>query len=370
MTSPHSGVEIAVTHARQQQLGGALLIDIRQPEEQANGIPEGANCIPQAQLTHRIQQISPDPQRPLLLLCGHGIRSLDSTYQLRQLGYANTHSVTGGMAAWRQQQLPITLPSGEAGTLNADAADRYSRQINLTKIGLQGQQKLAASKVAMIGAGGLGAPAAQYLAGAGVGQLTLVDDDRVERSNLHRQVIHTDERVGMLKVESARIALTALNPTINVQPQATRITDDNVIELLRGHDLIFDGADNFATRYLLSRASLQLGIPLIFGAVEQFNGQVSLFDPRRPDSPCYRCLFPSPPDKDTAPNCSEAGVLGVMPGLVGMIQACETLKHLLGIGDPLVGRLLLIDALGMQFHTLKLPRQPDCPGCGHLHTAP
>jgi molybdopterin/thiamine biosynthesis adenylyltransferase len=216
----------------------------------------------------------------------------------------------------------------------------------------------------LLGAGGLGAPAALYLAAAGVGQLTLIDDDRVERSNLHRQVIHADARVGMPKTESARMSLAALNPRVRVELRNERLRADNVEVLLRGHDLVVDGADNFPARYLLAAATRRLNMPMVYGAVERFTGQVGVFDPRRSDSPCYRCLFPEPPDAADAPNCAEAGVLGVLPGIVGLLQATEALKLILGIGEPLVGRLLSFDALGMRFRETRLPRDPACPGCG------
>jgi molybdopterin/thiamine biosynthesis adenylyltransferase len=229
---------------------------------------------------------------------------------------------------------------------------------------LAGQQKLLHARVVLIGAGGLGAPIALYLAAAGVGTLTLIDDDVVERSNLQRQVIHADSRIGLPKVESARLTLEALNPDVHIEGVPQRLAAANVELLLRGHDIVVDGADNFPARYLLSAASLRLGLPLVYGAVHRFSGQVSVFDPRRADSPCYRCLFPQPPSAAEAPNCSEAGVLGVMPGIVGLLQANEVLKLILGIGEPLVGRLLCHDALAGTFRELRLVRDPECPGCG------
>ena len=257
----------------------------------------------------------------------------------------------------------MVLPVSEA-RLDSDMPERYARQLRLAQVGESGQARLAAAKVALVGAGGLGCPAALYLAAAGVGQLTLIDDDRVERSNLHRQVLHADARVGMHKTESARIAVQAINPRIRVIAHAERVQADNVERLIGGHDVVIDGADNFPARYLLAAASIRLKIPVIYAAVESFSGQLSVFDPRRADSPCYRCLFPQPPAADAAPNCSEAGVLGVVPGLLGLLQATEALKLLLQIGEPLVGRLLNFDALDTRFHELQLPRDPACPGCG------
>jgi molybdopterin/thiamine biosynthesis adenylyltransferase len=236
----------------------------------------------------------------------------------------------------------------------------------LAQVGAAGQQRLMASRVVVVGAGGLGSPAAFYLAAAGVGTLVLVDDDRVERSNLQRQILHTDAAVGLPKVVSARERLLALNPRLRVDGVQARLAPENVEALLRGADVVIDGSDNFATRYLVDAACRELALPLVYGAVERFTGQVSVFDAgrQRGRAPCYRCLFPEPPGADAAPNCAEAGVLGVLPGLIGMLQATEALKLLLGIGDPLVGRLLTVDALGMRFRELALPADPDCPGCG------
>jgi len=275
------------------------------------------------------------------------------------MGYADVASVAGGFACWKAESLPVTQ-----AMLDADAVERYARQLRLQQVGEAGQAKLGAAKVVLLGAGGLGSPAALYLAAAGVGRLTVIDDDRVERSNLHRQVIHADARVGMAKTESARMSLLALNPRVRIETHAERLRADNVEALLAGHDVLIDGADNFPARYLLAAASLRLKLPMVYGAVERFSGQVSVFDPRRSDSPCYRCLFPEPPSAAEAPNCSEAGVLGVLPGIVGLLQATEAFKLLLGIGEPLIGRLLAFDALAMRFRETRLPRDPDCPGCG------
>jgi len=250
------------------------------------------------------------------------------------------------------------------GALDADAVDRYSRHLLLPEIGVAGQLTLQQSRVVLVGAGGLGSPAALYLAAAGIGTLVIIDDDRVERSNLQRQVLHTDARVGIAKVESAGIALQALNPRVQSDLRNERLHAGNVEALLRDAAVVIDGADNFSTRYLLNAACLQLKLPLVYGAVHRFTGQVSVFDSRRVDSPCYRCLFPEPPSAADAPNCSEAGVLGVLPGIIGLLQASEAIKLLLGIGAPLVGRLLCFDALAASFRELRLPRDAQCPGCG------
>ncbi|WP_430390933.1 molybdopterin-synthase adenylyltransferase MoeB [Dyella sp. 20L07] len=351
--------EIAPTEALTRQAQGALLIDVREDGERAAGTPVGALGLSRGFLELRIEQAEPNRQRAVIALCGSGQRSLLAAEALLRLGYHNVTSVAGGYNRWKAEGLPVAT-----GALDADAAERYSRQLRLPQVGEAGQAKLAEARVAILGAGGLGAPAALYLAAAGVGHITLIDDDKVERSNLHRQVIHADARVGMLKTESARVALASLNPRVRVEVRNERLQGDSVERLLSGHDLVIDGADNFPARYLVAAASQRLRLPMVYGAVERFTGQVSVFDPRRADSPCYRCLFPEPPSAAEAPNCSEAGVLGVLPGIVGLLQATETLKLLLGIGEPLVGRFLSFDALNMQFRETRLPRDPGCPGCG------
>jgi sulfur-carrier protein adenylyltransferase/sulfurtransferase len=362
--SPHDvDLDIEPADALEHQRAGALVIDVREDDERAMGSVAGAIGLARGLIDQQIAAIAPDRSREILAICASGRRSLLAVETLRSLGYAKARSIRGGFARWVAEGLPTA-----SGSLDADFADRYARHLVLPEIGVAGQQRLARARVALIGAGGLGSPAALYLAAAGVGHLTLVDDDRVERSNLQRQVIHADARIGLPKVESARIAIEALNPAVNVTAVAERIVASNVESLLEGHDIVLDGADNFATRYLLCAASLRLGIPLVYGAVHRFSGQVSVFDPRRADSPCYRCLFPFPPNAEEAPNCSEAGVLGVLPGIIGLLQASETLKLVLGIGTPLVGRLLCHDALAGSFRELRLPRDPACPGCGSAAT--
>lgn len=351
--------EISPAEALARQAQGGLLIDVREDGERASGTPMGAVGLSRGFLELRIEQIEADRQRTILVLCGSGQRSLLAAEALQRMGYGQVASVSGGFQRWKAEGLPVAL-----GALDGDAAERYARQLQLPQVGEAGQARLSSARVALLGAGGLGAPAALYLAAAGVGQLTLIDDDRVERSNLHRQVIHADARVGMPKTESARIALAALNPRVQIEVRNERLQADNVERLLGGHDLVIDGADNFPARYLVAAASQRLQLPMIYGAVERFTGQVSVFDPRRADSPCYRCLFPEPPSAAEAPNCSEAGVLGVLPGIVGLLQATEALKLILGIGEPLVGRLLGFDALAMRFRETRLPRDPGCPGCG------
>lgn len=353
--------EIPVHEARARQERGAILVDVREDHERIAGLPAGALALPIGHLADTAADRLPDRTREILVLCASGRRSRQAAGMLARMGYARTASVRGGFQRWCAEGLPVE------GGVDDDARERYGRQMRLPGIGAAGQRKLAAAAVAVVGAGGLGSPAALYLAGAGVGRLTLIDGDRVERSNLHRQVLHAENRIGMPKVASARTALAALNPRVHVETREGRLDAGNAGDWLRGHDAIIDAADNFPTRYRLSETSLHLRLPLVYGAIERFAGMASVFDPRDAASPCYRCLFPDPPADGDAPDCGEAGVLGVLPGLVGMIQATETLKLLLGIGEPLVGRLLRIDALSMRFREVRLERNPACPGCGALH---
>ena len=357
--TPAEVEQITPLQALDRQRSGALLIDVREDDERAGGVAEGAIGIARARLGQRIAELAPRRDQPLLTICGTGQRSLLAANTLRQLGYAHVASVGGGFRLWQADGLPVA-----SGAFDTDAGDRYSRHLLLPEVGAAGQIKLGNARVALIGAGGLGSPAALYLAAAGVGTLTLVDDDKVEKSNLQRQVLHADARIGMLKTESAAISLSGLNPRVRIETRNERLRAGNVESLIRGHGVVIDGADNFPTRYLLDAASRQLRIPLVYGAVHRFTGQVSVFDPRRPDSPCYRCLFPEPPAAEDAPNCAQAGVLGVLPGIVGLLQASEAIKLILGIGNPLVGRLLCFDALAATFRELRLPRDPQCPGCG------
>lgn len=351
--------EILPRDALSRQARGALLIDVREDDERAGGMPAGAIGIPLSDMAERIAGIETQFEREILTICASGKRSLRAAQTLRDLGYTNLASVSGGFLRWNAEGLPLA-----EGGLGADALERYSRHLLLPEVGVAGQGRLAHARIALIGAGGLGSPAAFYLAAAGVGHLTLIDDDAVDKSNLQRQILHTDARVGMAKTESARIALAALNPAVELTTHKTRLAAANVEALIQGHDVVIDGADNFPTRYLLSAACRRLQIPLIYGAVHRFTGQVSVFDSRDASSPCYRCLFPEPPAAEDAPNCAEAGVLGVLPGTIGLLQATEAVKLILGIGAPLVGRLLCFDALAASFRELRLPRDPECPGCG------
>jgi molybdopterin/thiamine biosynthesis adenylyltransferase len=352
-------VEIAPADALRRLHQGALLIDVRNPGEHVVGGVEGSHAIPLDTLESRIDSIAPDREREILTLCASGKRSMRAAETLMQLGFDNVASVAGGFSRWQAEGLPIAR-----GEFDADAAERYSRHLLLPEVGAQGQKRLEQARVVLIGAGGLGSPAALYLAAAGVGTITLVDDDNVDKSNLQRQIVHTDSRIGMAKTQSASIGLQALNPRIAIRTEMHRIRSENVEQLLRDHDVIIDGADNFPTRYLLDAAARRLRIPLVYGAVHRFTGQVSVFDANRDESPCYRCLFPQPPGADEAPNCAEAGVLGVVPGTIGLLQATEAIKLILKIGTPLVGRLLCYDALAASFRELRLTRDPNCPGCG------
>ncbi|MFT3792206.1 MAG: molybdopterin-synthase adenylyltransferase MoeB [Rudaea sp.] len=351
--------EIGPSDALSRQARGALLIDVREDDERAGGAPAGAVGVPLGEIGGRIATIEARREREILTICASGRRSLRAAQALRDLGYTNLASVAGGFVRWNAEGLPLA-----DGGLGADALERYSRHLLLPEVGAKGQGRLARTRIALIGAGGLGSPAAFYLAAAGVGRLTLIDDDVVDKSNLQRQILHTDARVGMAKVESARIAVMALNPRVELRTQRARLAAANVEELIADHDVVVDGADNFPTRYLLSAACRRLRIPLVYGAVHRFTGQVSVFDARNAASPCYRCLFPEPLAAQDAPNCAEAGVLGVLPGTIGLLQATEAIKLVLGIGVPLVGRLLCYDALAATFRELRLPRDPQCPGCG------
>lgn len=357
-TPDQSRVEIDPVDALARQRAGALLIDVRDENERTSGMPADAQVIARASLAHGIGAIAASHDAELLTICASGQRSLLARTALRELGYRNVTSVRGGFTRWRAERLPVV-----EGLLDADSAERYARHLALKEVGAGGQQRIGDARIAMIGAGGLGSPAALYLAAAGIGTLTLIDDDKVERSNLQRQVIHADARVGMAKTQSARITLAALNPHVRIDTHEVRLDAGNVDALIAGHDVVIDGADNFPTRYLLDAACRRLRIPLVYGAVHRFSGQVSVFDARRDDSPCYRCLFPEPPSAEEAPNCSEAGVLGVLPGTIGLLQATEAIKLILGQGTSLVGRLLCYDALAARFHELALPRDPACPGC-------
>jgi molybdopterin/thiamine biosynthesis adenylyltransferase/rhodanese-related sulfurtransferase len=352
--------EISPEDALARVAAGAILIDVREDHERALGIAMGARGIAHGWITAAPDIHLPDRAAEVLLICQAGRRSLMTAQLLAEHGYANVASIVGGTAAWEACGLPMSRPD-----VDADFSERYSRHLVLPEIGLAGQQRLGGATILLLGAGGLGSPAALYLAAAGVGTLRLVDDDVVDRSNLQRQVLHTEARIGQPKVESAAVALSALNPRTRIEAINERLTGANVERHLQGVDVAIDGADNFPARYLLNDACVHLGVPLVYGAVHRFHGQVSVFDAgrRRGIAPCYRCLFAEPPSADAAPNCAQAGVLGVLPGVIGLLQATEAIKLILGIGEPLAGRLLHFDALTMRFRETRLAPDPDCAVC-------
>ncbi|MDX1609625.1 MAG: molybdopterin-synthase adenylyltransferase MoeB [Halofilum sp. (in: g-proteobacteria)] len=353
--------EVTPEETRRLVEDGAALVDVREAEEIAQGSPPGALRLGRGYLELRIEQSVPDTDRTVICMCGGGSRSLFAADDLRRLGYRDVRSMAGGFNRWKDEGLPFEVPQ----VLDADARARYARQLTLPEIGEAGQGRLAQAKVLLIGAGGLGSPAAYYLAAAGVGTLTLVDHDTVDRSNLQRQILHTDDRVGMSKVDSARRTLNALNPAVRVEGHEERLSSDNVERIFAGHDLVVDGSDNFATRYLVNDACVKLGLPNVHAAVFRFEGQASVFWPAGgDDAPCYRCLYPEPPPPEQAPSCAEAGVMGVLPGIMGTIQALEALKLLLGVGQPLTGRLLCFDGLAGEFRELRIRRDPECAYCG------
>ncbi len=355
--------EISPTQARRQQSQGAVLVDVREAHERATGQADGALGIAKGALETDPVAHLPRRDAAILLICQGGARSLQAAHALLAAGYANVASVQGGTTQWIAEGLPVSRPLLDAS--ETDFMDRYSRHLRLPEVGVDGQRTLEASRVLMVGAGGLGSPAAYYLAAAGVGHLRIADDDVVDRSNLQRQILHTEARIGERKVDSAQQALSALNPRTRVEAIAERVTAGNIEALLDNVDVVLDGADNFPVRYLLNDACVKLGKPLVYGAVQRFEGQVSVFDAarHRGRAPCYRCLFPEPPSPGFAPSCAEAGVLGVLPGVIGLLQAAETIKLLLQIGEPLRGRLLHFDALAMRFREMRLRPDPACVVC-------
>lgn len=336
---------------------GPLVIDVRETSEWDQGHIPGAVHVPRGFLESRIGGLATH-EREIVVSCAAGQRSLLAGRTLAEMGFTSVASLAGGFARWKQNGNPVVVPR----VLSDKQRARYSRHVLIPEVGEEGQIALLDSKVLIVGAGGLGSPAAYYLAAAGVGTLGLVDDDVVDESNLQRQIIHTTDRVGMNKGESAKEAIRALNPEVQVNVHPFRVNRDNVLDLLGDYDLVVDGADNFPTRYLLADASLMTRTPLVHASILRFEGHASVFLPY--EGPCYRCLFPEPPPPDLAPSCSDAGVLGVLCGVMGNIQATEAIKVLLGIGDSLSGRLLIYDALEMTFTELKVRRDPDCPSCG------
>jgi len=338
--------------------GGYTLLDVREREEYREGHLHGAISLPRGFLEIRIEEAVPSKDTPIIAYCAGGTRSLLAAKQLREMGYSNVISMTGGYSAWKGAGYPWE----QDFQFSPEQLNRYSRHFLLPEVGEKGQAKLLQSKVLLIGAGGLGSPAAFYLAAAGVGTLGLVDNDVVDISNLQRQILHTNDRVGVPKVESARQTLTALNPDVNVIGYQERLSSANILDIIKDYDVIVDGCDNFPTRYLVNDACVMTGKPNVHGSIFQFEGQASVFYPHQ--GPCYRCLFPEPPPPGAAPSCQEAGVLGVLPGLVGTVQAVETLKLILGIGKPLIGRMVYFDTLSMELRIHKLRKDKNCPVCG------
>lgn len=354
--------ELDPQEALRRAAAGAVIVDVREADEIAQGSPVGALRLGRGFLELRIEEAVPDPERPLITMCAGGLRSLFAAEDLQRLGYRNVASLAGGFSGWKAAGLPFERPQA----LDVHARERYARHLTMPEIGEAGQIKLGSARVLLIGAGGLGSPAALYLAAAGVGTLGVIDHDVVDRSNLQRQILHGEQRVGMSKVASARQAIEALNPTVKVLGFERRLSSANVESVLAGFDLVVDGSDNFPTRYLVNDACVRLGLPCVHGSVYRFEGQVTVFWPGREAAPgpCYRCLYPEPPPPGMAPSCAEAGVLGVLPGVVGLLQAVEALKILLGLGEPLVGRLLHYDALHARFSEYELERDPHCRYCG------
>jgi len=338
--------------------GDVVLIDTREPHEYQEAHLENGRLVPPGLLGDEIGEAAPDKSARTILYCRSGNRSAIAAAQLQALGYDNVASMAGGILAWQEQGLPVLAASG----MTAEQRDRYSRHTLLPEVGVDGQIKLLNAKVLLLGAGGLGAPTALYLAAAGIGTLGLVDDDVVDASNLQRQVIHNTERIGMPKTESARIFIEALNPDVDVVEHRMRLDAGNILDVIGDYDVVVDGADNFPTRYLLNDASVRLRKPVVSASILSFDGQISTFVPF--EGPCYRCLYPTPPPAELAPSCSANGVLGVMAGTMGTLQANEVIKLVLGVGEPLIGRLLLYEALGTRFTELKVRRDPECPICG------
>lgn len=359
-----SQVDEALTQKQQPATDAEdfVLVDVREKHEWDEGYIPGAVHVPRGHLESQIEEVVPDKSKKVVLYCAGGVRSLMAGTTLQQMGYEDVVSLAGGFGQWKASGYKFVQPR----TLSEAQTRRYSRHLLVPEVGEQGQLKLLDAKVLLIGAGGLGSPAALYLAAAGVGTLGIIDADVVEDSNLQRQVIHTTQRIGEYKAKSARETIKDLNPDVKVVTYIERLDETNVKHLVAEYDVILDGTDNFPTRYLLNDAAVMANKPVVHGSVFRFEGQVTVLKPY--DGPCYRCLYPEPPPPELAPSCAEAGVLGVLPGTVGLLQATEVIKLLLGIGDPLVGRLLTYDALAGEFNELHLYRDPHCPACGeHAH---
>jgi molybdopterin/thiamine biosynthesis adenylyltransferase/rhodanese-related sulfurtransferase len=354
--------EVSVEEAQLRAQQGAVLVDVREADEVSQGHVPGSLFIPRGFLEQRIEEKVKDRAQEVVVYCAGGTRSAFAAKSLAELGYANVSSMAGGFGRWKEAGFPIVVPKA----LSAEQKRRYSRHLLVPEVGEAGQEKLLASKVLLVGAGGLGSPAGLYLAAAGVGTLGLVDSDVVDLTNLQRQVLHTTASVGKPKTESAEATIRALNPDVRVVRHDLRLEAGNVMDVLAPYDVVLDGCDNFATKYLVNDAAVLLGKTNVYGSIFRFDGQASTFVPK--DGPCYRCLYPEPTPSELAPSCDEAGVLGVLPGVVGLVQATEAIKALLGKGELLKGRLLAYDALGMTFKQYKVRRDPKCAVCGDSPT--
>jgi molybdopterin/thiamine biosynthesis adenylyltransferase/rhodanese-related sulfurtransferase len=345
------------------RLHEATFLDVRELDEYEQGMIPGAVFVPRGHLESQAENKLPEKDAPIVVYCAGGTRSAFAADTLQQLGYTDVVNMVGGFGRWKNEGRPWITPA----VLTPEQRNRYHRHVLLPEVGEAGQQKLLESKVLLLGAGGLGSPAALYLAAAGVGTLGIVDMDVVDASNLQRQILHNVDRIGERKVDSAKKTLTQLNPDVDVVTYDVRFGADNVLDIIDGYDVIVDGTDNFPTRYLLNDATVLKRIPVVHGSIFRFEGQVTVFKPF--DGPCYRCMLPEPPPPELAPSCAEAGVLGVLPGIVGSIQALEAIKLVLDLGDPLIGRLLAYDALEQSFRAFKVRRDPECPTCGE-HAGP
>ena len=348
-------VEISTDEAAERIAAGHLILDVREPDEYEEGALEGVIHIPRGHLEAQIENRIVDKSLPVVIYCAGGVRSAFAAKTMQELGYEQVVSMDGGFGRWKDEGRPWRQPA----SLSPEQQNRYKRHLLLPEVGVEGQQKLLDAKVLMLGAGGLGSPAALYLAAAGVGTIGIVDMDDVDESNLQRQILHNIDRVGDRKVDSAKKTLTLLNPDVNVVTYDTRLSAENIVDIISGYDVIVDGADNFPSRYVLNDASVKLGIPVVHGSIFRFEGMVSVFHPT--EGPTYRDMVPEPPPAELAPSCAEAGVLGVLPGIIGSIQALETIKVILGLGDALIGRILSVDTTEMEFRTFNLRPDPSNP---------
>ncbi len=350
--------EISTEEAEAARIAdGAVVLDVREPDEYEQGAIPGSVHIARGHLESQVEGRLLDKGAPVIIFCAGGTRSAFAAETLGQLGYGDVVSVAGGFNRWKDEGRDWKVPS----VLSPEQRNRYQRHLLLPEVGVEGQQRLLGARVLLLGAGGLGSPAALYLAAAGVGTIGIIDMDVVDESNLQRQILHNMDRIGERKVDSAKKTLTAINPDVDVVTYDMRLDADNVVELLSQFDVVVDGADNFPSRYLLNDASLKTNTPVVHGSIFRFEGQATVFKPF--DGPCYRCMIPEPPPAELAPSCAEAGVLGVLPGIIGSIQALEAIKLILGVGDDLSGRLLAYDSLEQSFRTFKVNRDPECPAC-------